>query len=137
MRSHVTVVTNALIINILWVSCFTEPFDCCSSSLPQTQSTVVLIKSCAALLTFSPMVILGYSHCEGCCKPPHEPAGSLISPYRAFIRSFHSISHICLNIGLELDREIFAPVADSDFSWDISGSESQAVHQILYDRNIV
>lgn len=47
------------------VSCFTEPWDWCSSSLPRTQSTVVLIKLCAALLTSSPMVILGRRQCEG------------------------------------------------------------------------
>lgn len=66
------------------VSCFTEPCDWCSSSLPQTQSAVVLIKLCAALLTSSPMVILGHSQCDGGRKPPREPIRASISPYGGF-----------------------------------------------------
>lgn len=62
----------------------TEPCDWCSSSLPQTQSTVVLIKLCAAFHTSSPTVILGRSQCEGCCKPPHRPIVASISPHWAF-----------------------------------------------------
>ena len=41
------------------VSRFTGPFDSRSSSLPQAQSTVVLIKLYRAVLTFTPMVIVG------------------------------------------------------------------------------
>ena len=61
-----------------------EPCDWCSSSLPQTQSTVVLIKLCAAFHTSSPTVILGRSQCEGCCKPPHRPIAASISPHWGF-----------------------------------------------------
>ena len=62
-----------------------EPCERCSSSLPQAQSTVVLIKLCAAFLTSSPMVILGYSQCEGGCKPTRHPIRAFISPYRLIL----------------------------------------------------
>lgn len=119
------------------VSCFTEPCHWSSSSLPQTQSTVVLIKLCAALLTSSPMVILGHIQCEGCCKHPHEPIGASIRPYGAFMHSFFSITHLCLNIGLEFDCEICPAIADLDHTscvtkvkllrWSIWHQHSQQV----------
>lgn len=83
----------------------TEWCDRCSSSLPQTQSTVVLIKSCAAFHTTPPMVILGRSQCDGGCKPPRQPITASISTQGAFMHSFLSISRICLNSGLEFDCE--------------------------------
>lgn len=98
----------------------TELCDCCSSSLPQTQSTVVLIKSCAALHTFSPMVILGHSQCECCCKPPHQPIRVSISPHRASVRSFLSISCICLNTGLEFDCEMCLAIAGPHMGGKVS-----------------
>ena len=110
-------------------SCSAEPRDCCSSSLPRTQSTVVLIKSCAALLTSSPMVILGHGECDGCCKPPREPIRASISPHGAFMHSFLSISHICLNIGLEFDCENYPAIVVLDHTWGHMG-ESQALDYI-------
>lgn len=112
---------------VVQVSSFTGPCDWCSSSLPQTQSTVVLIKLCAALLTSSPMVILGRSQCESGCKPPREPIRAPISPYVAFMHSFLSISHICLYIGLEFDCEICSAIADLDHTWDISLGLKQCI----------
>lgn len=58
-----------------------ESCDRCSSSLPKTQSTVVLVKLCAAFHASSPMVILGYSQRDGSCKPLQHPIGAFISPY--------------------------------------------------------
>lgn len=48
------------------------------------------------------MVILGHSQCEGCCKPPCQPITASISASFAFMHSFLSISHICLNSHLEV-----------------------------------
>ena len=77
------------------------------------------------------MVILGRSQCESGCKPPREPIRAPISPYGAFLHSFLSISHICLNIGLEFDCEICPAIADLDHTWDISVSLN-AGHQITF-----
>lgn len=132
MRSFISVAVNTLINNTLRFSCFTEPFDCCSSSLPQTQSTVILIKLCAALLTFSPMVIWGYSHCESCCKPPHEPVRTLISSFRGF-RALVSLYQLHLS-------KHWAWVWLWNFLtyWWIgprvgNSSESQALRRIIFD----
>lgn len=62
-----------------------EPCDRCSSSLPQAQSTVVLIKLCAAFHASSPMVILCYSQCDGGCKPPRHPIRAFIITYRLIL----------------------------------------------------
>lgn len=57
------------------------------------------------------MVILQRSQCEGSCKQPPGPIRALISPDGAFMHSSLSISHICLNIGLEFDCEICPAIA--------------------------